>query len=326
MDNIITNLKINSLTEDTQISIFENEFTNFKQIQEGFILESSITDKIGKLKDILVKFFKGLVEKIKEFFKNLKDKIKALFSKIKIKGNKILREDGISDLSLTRCAKYFKLDYKGEEVVFGEFPFGNPLKYFEMNSRGTFDIYQEKIRESIARGSDLNKIKEGDKEVLNKYIEKLNKERELIKENSMHYMLSNGQKTSEGSFTMDLVNFYTGKDGRLALKEVTTSNIEQYCDELDRVAFRGKKWFDWIDESYQDMMRSINKYKESAETALESSESAYVSAITNYISTCTNMSLSIINAGSQIHNHWRNVATTILQKVLTKYASLTKSV
>lgn len=324
--------EILGIFNEAQIDIFVTETNMFKSILNEnniYSINEGFGEKLKKLKEIVVKFFSGLIKKVKEFFDGIIKKIKEIFSKTKIKDNKIVHE-GTVDRTLKKALDFFRY-YDGTEIAFGEFPLGNPLEYFHKNSNNCFNVFREKANYMASEIKTIYKTtknyhKEKFDQEIKEMREKIKSENEKVKTNCIHYMLSDGSKTDESHFSQDLINFYTGANGKLKMSTITSDKLDTYTiQDVYDAAFEGKRWLKHINDQYKTFLESLDKYKEEAESVADSEDSPVLTEFLSYVTTVTNLGLSIIRAGNQINNHWRVIGLQICQKILSEYNKLNAS-
>lgn len=161
------NIELIGIQQEWSLDILLNESNRLnntiKSIDES-IIQEGIGDVLKTLKDKVVKFFRWLWRKIRDFFHNIRDAIKQKMNK-----EIIPRFDEYAD--------FFYKDYKGEEIIFGEFmnDFSEVKIMFAANlQKGMQNV--EKLNNSII--DDIQRTKDlGGEETTSEFVDTYYKDR-----------------------------------------------------------------------------------------------------------------------------------------------------
>ena len=192
MDNF--NIELNGILEEYNLDIMLNEFSIFNNIiNKDNILNEGID--ISKIKNIIGKFFKWLIDKITDFFKKIKnsiikfynEKILVYLSKltkiIKDKKNKTSVDESYeyieeaskpSKNDFDPAVNYFNKYYNGPNIDFGKFV-PNLIANLKNTFQDPFEMYEgvtdKLINDSFKVNNSLNKNSmEPEKEAARKII------------------------------------------------------------------------------------------------------------------------------------------------------------
>ena len=351
--NQILDIELTGIQQEWSLDILLNESNRLNNTIKGIdesIIQEGIGDVLKTLKDKVVQFVSWLWNKIKNFFGTLLNKAKELFSKNKLddfdefddnfddkyfvdfdddffeddnidfEESAIITESSQNNV-FENAVNFFNKYYKGKEIKFGSFTYVNVIKQYY---RGVANFYRVATEEAVVP-KKVTQAREfiGDSESIENFIDQINKDKENIKSSALHYMTSTYDKTSESTFSNDVIRFYTEDalgQKRFSVNEVTSKNLSQYSKDLVDCAMNGSYWIEEIKKSYNSFKIGMDAIKKNCILITNSEDSKLVNAFISYNSVATEMGLKLVSIGNTVTSYWRKEAMKIIKKSLKIYS------